>query len=63
MAQIHNDSTRGLSDLVGKMTLDEKIMMLAAKNIWETPSIERLGIPSLKVRIYNQLSTSTCLSS
>ncbi|KAF2648083.1 glycoside hydrolase family 3 protein [Lophiostoma macrostomum CBS 122681] len=31
------------------MTLDEKISMLAAKNVWEIPSIGRLGIPSLKV--------------
>ncbi|KAF2712662.1 glycoside hydrolase family 3 protein [Pleomassaria siparia CBS 279.74] len=31
------------------MTLDEKITLLAAKNVWETPEIDRLGIPSLKV--------------
>ena len=38
--------------LLERMTLDEKILMLAAKNVWETPEIDRLGIPSLKVYIY-----------
>lgn len=35
--------------LIVKLTLEEKITLLAAKNIWETPEIDRLGIPSLKV--------------
>lgn len=38
-----------LQALLGQMTLEEKITLLAAKNIWETPAIERLQIPSLKV--------------
>jgi len=49
MVRTNGDLTRDLSVLVDQMTLDEKIMMLAAKNIWETSSIDRLGIPSLKV--------------
>jgi len=35
--------------LIADLTLEEKITLLAAKNIWETPEIDRLGIPSLKV--------------
>lgn len=49
MVRTNGDLTRDLSELVDQMTLDEKIMMLAAKNIWETPPIDRLGILSLKV--------------
>ncbi|KAF2000125.1 glycoside hydrolase family 3 protein [Amniculicola lignicola CBS 123094] len=45
-----NGNVKGeLDALLEKMTLDEKITMLAAKNIWEIPEIERLDIPSLKV--------------
>lgn len=35
--------------LLGQMTLDEKIQLLAGKNMWETQEIPRLDIPSLKV--------------
>lgn len=35
--------------LLALLTLDEKISLLSAKNVWETPEIERVGIPSLKV--------------
>jgi beta-glucosidase len=35
--------------LLGKLTIDEKISLLSAKNVWETQEIERVGIPSLKV--------------
>lgn len=35
--------------LLGQMTLDEKILLLAGRNFWETHEIPRLGIPSLKV--------------
>lgn len=38
-----------LQSLVKQLTLDEKISLLAAKNVWETPAIDRLNIPSLKV--------------
>lgn len=41
----------GLQGLLDQMTLDEKITLLAAKNVWETPEIDRLGIPSLKVSL------------
>ncbi|PSN60028.1 glycoside hydrolase [Corynespora cassiicola Philippines] len=44
---VHDDES--LQALVGQMTLEEKIKMLSAKNVWETPEIDRLGIPSLKV--------------
>ncbi|KAL5387317.1 hypothetical protein DPSP01_003541 [Paraphaeosphaeria sporulosa] len=38
-----------LNALLEKLTLDEKISLLSAKNVWETPEIDRVGIPSLKV--------------
>ncbi|CAG9976110.1 unnamed protein product [Clonostachys byssicola] len=38
-----------VDSLVGQLTLDEKILLLAGKNFWETHEIPRLGIPSLKV--------------
>jgi beta-glucosidase len=38
-----------MNELLRKLTLNEKILLLSAKNIWETPEIERVGIPSLKV--------------
>ena len=40
-----------LKQLCSQLTEDEKISLLAAKNVWETPEIERLGVPSLKVRL------------
>ncbi|PVI06078.1 glycoside hydrolase family 3 protein [Periconia macrospinosa] len=38
-----------MADLLQKLTLEEKIRLLSAENIWETLAIERVGIPSLKV--------------
>src|SRR5512146_579941 len=38
-----------INDLVGKMTLDEKLSLLAGVDLWHTAAIERLGIPSVKV--------------
>ncbi|KAH6686401.1 glycoside hydrolase superfamily [Plectosphaerella plurivora] len=35
--------------LLGQMTLEEKILLLAGKNFWETHEIPRLDIPSVKV--------------
>lgn len=35
--------------LLSQLTLDEKISLIAGKSQWRTASIERLGIPSLKV--------------
>ncbi|KAJ0414370.1 glycoside hydrolase superfamily [Aspergillus carlsbadensis] len=35
--------------LLTELTLDEKILLLAGKNFWETHEINRLNIPSLKV--------------
>ncbi|KAJ4298099.1 hypothetical protein N0V90_005998 [Kalmusia sp. IMI 367209] len=42
-------SSEALKAVLQELTLDEKISLLSAKNIWETPEIERVGIPSLKV--------------
>ncbi|GCE23401.1 glycoside hydrolase family 3 C-terminal domain-containing protein [Dictyobacter kobayashii] len=38
-----------VEDLLGKMTLEEKVSLLAGASMWNTIPIERLGIPSLKV--------------
>jgi hypothetical protein len=38
-----------LSRLISELAIDEKLQMLAGKNVWETVGIERLGVPSLKV--------------
>ena len=35
--------------LVGALTLEEKVSMLAGANFWATPPVARLGIPPLKV--------------
>jgi beta-glucosidase len=36
-----------VEDLLGKMTLQEKVALLAGTNSWYTVPVERLGIPSL----------------
>jgi beta-glucosidase len=38
-----------VDNLLGQMTLEEKVSMLAGTNMWYTVPIERLGIPSLKM--------------
>ncbi len=38
-----------IEELQSKMTLEEKISMLAGTDLWHTRSIERLGIPALKM--------------
>lgn len=37
-----------VTGLLRAMTLDEKVSLLGGKNMWETPSLPRLGIKSLK---------------
>ncbi|ETS73032.1 hypothetical protein PFICI_15207 [Pestalotiopsis fici W106-1] len=49
MADSIGDLDREVKDLVARLTVDEKISLLAGKNTWETMPIERLDIPSLKV--------------
>ncbi|AWB46611.1 glycosyl hydrolase [Paenibacillus sp. CAA11] len=41
--------TRNLSDLIKKMTLQEKASLFSGLDFWHTKGIERLGIPSLMV--------------
>src|SRR2546421_679511 len=36
-------------DLLGQMTLQEKVSLLAGSGTWHTTAIERLGIPALKM--------------
>src|SRR5579863_5133960 len=38
-----------IEDLLSRMTLPEKVSLLAGTNGWYTVPIERLGIPSLKM--------------
>ena len=38
-----------IDDLLARMTLKEKVSLLAGADMWRTPAIPRLGIPALKV--------------
>jgi beta-glucosidase len=38
-----------IEDLLGQMTLQEKVSLLAGSDMWHTVAIERLGIPALKM--------------
>ena len=40
---------KNIEELVQQMTLEEKISLLAGVDLWHTVSIERLGIPALRV--------------
>jgi beta-glucosidase len=40
---------RDLEDLLRQMTLQEKVSLLAGSDIWHTTSVERLGVPAVKV--------------
>lgn len=35
--------------LLGEMTLEEKVSLMAGRDFWTLPAVERLGIPSLRV--------------
>jgi len=41
--------TDRIEDLVTQMTLEEKVSMLAGADDWHTVSVERLGVPAIKV--------------
>ena len=38
-----------IDELLKRMTLEEKVSLLAGADMWRTPAIPRLGIPALKV--------------
>ena len=38
-----------IEKLVGELTLEEKVSLLAGEDWWHVPAVERLGIPPLKV--------------
>lgn len=44
-----SDGDALLENFLEAMTVEEKVSLLAGKNMWETVSIPRLGIPSLKM--------------
>ncbi len=38
-----------IENLISQLTIDEKISLLAGRDLWHTMPVERLGIPSIKV--------------
>lgn len=42
-------TTFDVASIMQQLTLDEKITLLSGFNFWQTPAIERLGIPSLYI--------------
>ena len=38
-----------IEELLKQMTLEEKVSMLAGSDAWHTQSVERLGIPAIKM--------------
>lgn len=42
-------SEEKIDALLGQLTIEEKVSLLAGDSIWTIPSVERLGIPPLKV--------------
>ena len=38
-----------VEELLGRLSLEEKVSLLAGRDLWCTPPIDRLGIPSLKL--------------
>ncbi len=38
-----------IEKLLGELTVDEKVVMVAGVDLWHTAAVERLGIPALKV--------------
>ncbi|GMG26386.1 unnamed protein product [Aspergillus oryzae] len=48
MNMVHHEKS-AVEELLRALTLEEKVSLLAGKNMWETANIDRLGIPSLKM--------------
>jgi beta-glucosidase len=38
-----------IAGLLAQMTIEEKVSLLAGASMWETPPVERLGIPAFRV--------------
>lgn len=38
-----------VDELVSKLSLDEKVLLLGAPNWWNTNKIERVGVPSVRM--------------
>lgn len=52
-----------IETILGSLTLEEKVSLLAGKDFWETVPIPDKGVPAIKVRYINpRFTTSTnCL--
>lgn len=44
-----------IETILGSLTLEEKVSLLAGKDFWETVPIPDKGVPAIKVRDTNQL--------
>lgn len=44
-----------IETILGSLTLEEKVSLLAGKDFWETVPIPDKGVPAIKVRDANQL--------
>lgn len=42
-------SVRTVSELLGELTIEEKVSLLSGQDVWRTAAVPRLGIPAIKV--------------
>lgn len=42
-------TTKSLDDILDSMTLEEQVSLLSGADFWTTPSVDRVGVPALKV--------------
>jgi beta-glucosidase len=47
--QVDQSTSDRIESLLGQMTLQEKVSLLAGADLWHTVPVERLGIPALKM--------------
>ncbi len=48
-AKSEDGMSERIEELLGRMTIEEKVSMLAGSTMWYTTPVERLGIPAIKV--------------
>ena len=47
-----------IDEIIDKLTTEESVKLIAGVGFWHTASIERLGIPAIKVRHFINLTRS-----